>query len=401
MENKEELQQEKTTQEIQEELLDLGTPSNEDTNVAVEEEKNEIVEDTADTADTVPQNSMDDISNLSSADAVALLVKKAKILVDEANSKCDDVKQTLQNDLKDYEEEKANLKATVVSVNNELMHHLGFQQEKLEELEAQEEGIQYGEEQEALEEIEESIKVLKEEDFEEAPAYEPKTDITPIYVQEPSSGGFGAFLLGLIGGGATFAGMAYFASTKLGIQLDPSKAPSMETCKPIFEYYAKLVQQTDPNIGIGIMGGSALLVFLILYKMKKGSKATKNLEFAKMQLAQAEDFVAKKEEAKAKFEEIDTHLKDAIDTFKLYGVLLNEQNGKLARIMFVEADKIASGDFHEKSIQEMQDTQELISEVKEYIATPLADENGSLSSDIKKALANLKSKVDSVLKRLY
>jgi len=395
MENKEDLQQEEMVQEMQEEVEKVTSEieEQENTNIEVTEESIE---------ETTPESSLDeDISNLSNADAVVLLVKKAKILVDEANSKCDDVKQTLQNDLRDYEEEKANLKATVISVNSELMNHLGFQQEKLEELEAQEEGIQYGEEQEALEEIEESIKVLKEEDFEEAPAYEPKSDVSPMYVKEPSSGGFGAFLLGLIGGGATFAGMAYFASTKLGIQLDPSKAPSMETCKPIFEYYAKLVQQTDPNIGMGLMGASALLVFLILYKMKKGSKATKNLEFAKMQLAQAEDFVAKKEEAKAKFEEIDTHLKDAIDTFKLYGVLLNEQNGKLARIMFVEADKIADGNFHEKSIQEMQDTQELISGVKEYIATPLADEDGSLSSDIKKALANLKAKVDSVLKRLY
>ena len=400
MENKEELQQEEIVQEVQEELEVSADDNTQEE--AVEENTTETEEDIIDEEPQEVQNTIDDdLAGLSNADAVTLLVKKAKILVDEANSKCDDVKQTLQNDLKDYEEAKADLKATVINVNNELMNHLGFQQEKIEELEAQEEGIQYAQEQEILDDIEESIEVLKQEDFQEAPAYEVKSDISPMYVQEPSSGGFGAFVMGLIGGAATFGGMAYFASTKLGIKLDPTKAPSMETCKPIFEYYTKLVQQTDPNIGMGLMGISALLVFTILYKMKKGSKAAKNLDFAKVQLSQAEEFVSQKEEAKNRLEEIDSHLKEAIDTFKLYGVILNEQNGKLARIMFVEADKIADGNFHDKSLQEMQDTQELIEKVKEYIATPLTNESGTLSHDIKKSLANLTAKVDSVLERLY
>jgi len=401
MENKEELQQDEIVQQETQEIQEEVDTSLDDVRLDDVQEETEVEEVSEFQVEETEDNTYDELSNLSNTDAVTLLVKKAKILVDEANSQCADIKQTLQNDLKDYEEAKANLKDTVLSVNSELINHLGFQQEKLDELEAQEEGIQYLDEQETLDEIQESIEVLQQDDFQEAPAYEIKSDIAPMYVQEPSSGGFGAFLMGLIGGGVTLAGMAYFASTKLGIKLDPSKLPSMETCKPIFEYYAKLVQQSDPNIGMGLMGASAFLVFLILYKIKKGSRAAKNLEFAKVQLMQAEEFVAQKEDTKAKFEEIDTHLKDAIDTFKLYGVILNEQNGKLARIMFVEADKIADGNFHEKSMKEMQDTQELISEVKEYVATPLADENGSLSNDIKNALANLRVKVENVLKRLY
>jgi hypothetical protein len=350
----------------------------------------------------VEENQLDsDLANLTDAQGVDGLVKKAKILVDEANAKYDEVFDRLKTDLADYQNAKEDLKSTVVDVNGELETLIGYQQDKLDELEAQEEGIQYQEEQEALDSVQDSIEVLSKDDFAEAPEFKLSKDIAPMYVQEPSSGGFGAFLMGLIGGGATFASMAYFASTKLGIKLDPSKMPDMEVCKPIFDFYAKLVKQTDPNIGMGLMGGSALLVFLIIYKMKKSSRATKNLEFAKAQLAQAEEFVAQKEDAKARLEEIDEHCIEAINTFKLYDVVLNEEKAKLARIRFIEDDKIASGNFHSKSIQEMEDTQELISNVKEYVATPMVDESNTLSQEIKKALANLKAKIDSVVSRLY
>ena len=353
------------------------------------------------TNNEVEETVYEDLSNLNNTDAVNLLVQKAKKLVNQVNGQYGNIKQTLQNDINEYEDAKSNLKDIVLSINTELINHLSYQQEQLDELEAQEDGIQYAQEQEELDDIQQSVEILKEDDFQDTPAYEITDNISSMYIQEPSSGGFGAFVMGLIGGGATLASMAYFASTQLGIKLDPSKLPSMETCKPIFEYYTKLVQQSEPTIGMGLMGVSALLVFTIIYKIKKGSRTTKNLEFAKSQLLEAEDFVVQTEYIKSKFEEVDNHLKSAIDIFKLYGVILNEQNGKLARIMFVESDKITDGDFHDKSIKEIQDTQELISEVKKYMATPLSDEDGYLSQEIKQSLSNLKAKVDDVLKRFY
>jgi len=342
-----------------------------------------------------------DIDNLDRGDAVSLLVKKAKILVEEADNKLNEVQAKLKNDLQDYEEEKAKLKSIVVDVNSALLKQLDYQQEHLEELEALEEGIQYGDEMDALESIEESIEVVKNEDFFEAPAYEIKDTISPMYVEEPSSGKFGGFVMGLIGGGATFAGMAYFASTKLGIKLDPSQMPDMEKCKPIFEYYAKLIGQTDPNIGMGVMGASALLVLWIVYAIKKSSKATKNLAFVKEQLHNAESYAEQKQELIDELEKIDAHLNDAKETFKLYGVVLNEQKAKLNRIMFIEADKIADGSLHEKSLQEIEDTRNLVESFKEYLATPLADENGRLSIDITKKISTMKENVDNLIKRLY
>jgi type II secretory pathway pseudopilin PulG len=342
-----------------------------------------------------------DIANLSKSDAVAMLVKKAKILVDEADTKLNDCQATVRSDLQEYESAKAQLKETVVELNNELLKQLDYQQNHLEELEAQEEGIQYGDELEALEKVEESIEVLQTEDFKEAEPYKMANSIPPMYVQEPSSGAFGGFILGLIGGGATVAGMAYFAATKLGIKLDPSKMPNMETCKPIFEYYSKLVGQTDPNIGMGIMGGAGLLVLWILYAMKKSSKASKNLEFAKDQLNQAESYALQKQECKTTMDELDEHIKEAIETFKLYTIMLNEQKAKLNRIMYIEADKIATGNFHDKSLQEINDTRGMVESFKVYIATPLVNEYDKLSGDIKNALSGMKTSVNNLLSRLY
>ena len=349
------------------------------------------------TTDLVDSN----IENLSKTDAVALLIKKAKILVDEADNKLNDCQAVLKNDLQDYENAKATLKSTVISVNSDLLKQLDYQQEQLEELEAMQDGEQYGDELAQLNSIEDSIEIFNKDDFKEASPYEIKNTISPMYVQEPSSGKFGGFILGLIGGGATLAGMAYFASTKLGIKLDPSKIPSMETCKPIFEWYSKLVGQTDPNIGMGIMGGSALLVLWIIYAIKKSSKASKNLEFAKNQLNQSEAYSQQKFDCKVSMDELDKHMQDAIDTFKLYDVMLNEEQAKLNRIMFIEADKIANGDFHEKSLKEIEDTRSLVEAVKDYISIPMVDEEGKLSEDISKSLADMKVTVDKLITRLY
>ena len=342
-----------------------------------------------------------DIANLSKSDAVSMLVKQAKNLVEKADTKLNDCQATLRSNLQEYESAKAQLKETVVELNNELLKQLDYQQNQLEELEAQKEGIQYGDELEALEKAEENIEVLQTEDFKEAEPYKMSNSISPMYVQKPFSGAFGGLILGLIGGGATVASMAYFAATKLGIKLDPSKMPNMETCKPIFEYYSKLIGQTNPNIGMGIMGGAGLFVLWILYAMKKSSKASKNLEFAKNQLNQAESYALQKQECKTIMDELDKYIKEAIETFKLYTVMLNEQKAKLNRITYIEADKIATGSLHDKSLQEIDDTRGMVEAFKAYIAIPLVNEHDKLSMDIKNALTSMKTSVNNLLSRLY
>jgi len=402
MENKEELQQNEIIQEEQvqdiaeEKLEDITIPL--DTEEPNQEEVQEDVQEESTEADNEP---LDELSNLSKADQVEMLVQKAKIIVDEADTTLKDCQASVNIDLETYASIKETLKNTIVDINNDLLIQLEHTENQLEELEAQEEGEQYQEELQTLEDIEKNIDVLKTEDFEEAPLYEPKDTLTPMYVQEPSSGGFGAFITGLIGGGATLAGMAYFASTKLGIKLDPSKLPSMETCKPVFEYYAQLLKQSNPNIGMALMGGSAFLVFLILYKMKKSSKATKNLEFAKQQLQNAEEYVSNKTECKMTMDAIDNHIKEHIDTFKLCDVILKEQQAKLNRIIYIEADNIQNGNLHDKSIKEIEDTREIIECVKEDLSTPLTDEDNRLSQDSLNALQALKDKLDKIISRLY
>jgi hypothetical protein len=368
-------------------------------------EEVETVEATETQEDLVEQNNQtsddSDIANLSKSDAVVALVNKAKELVEDADNKLNESLTTLKNDLQEYEESKTQLKETVIEVNSELKQQIDYQQEHLEELEAQEDGTQFGDELEALQTVEDSIEVLKEEDFVEAQPYKVPSSSSHMYVQEPSSGKFGGFIMGLIGGGATLAGMAYFASTKLGIKLDPTKAPSMETCKPIFDFYAKLVNQNNTEVGMGLMGGTALLVLWLIYTIKKSSKSSKNIEFAKEQLKQAEAYALQKVEDITSIDKLDSHIKEATETFKLYDIILKEQKAKLNRIMYIESDKIASGDLHEKSLQEIDDTRSLIESFKSYIVTPLVNESEKLSDDIVNALSNMKSALDKLLSRLY
>jgi hypothetical protein len=152
---------------------------------------------------------------------------------------------------------------------------------------------------------------------------------------------------------------------------------------------------------MGLMGGTALLVLWLIYTIKKSSKSSKNIEFAKEQLKQAEAYALQKVEDITSIDKLDSHIEEATETFKLYDIILKEQKAKLNRIMYIESDKIASGDLHEKSLQEIDDTRSLIESFKSYIVTPLVNESEKLSDDIVNALSNMKSALDKILSRLY
>ncbi|NPA59315.1 MAG: hypothetical protein GXO30_02450, partial [Epsilonproteobacteria bacterium] len=55
----------------------------------------------------------------------------------------------------------------------------------------------------------------------------------------------------------------------------------------------------------------------------------------------------------------------------------------------------------EKSIKEIEDTRSLVDSFKEYLATPMVDENGKLSANIKKIILTMKENVDKLINRLY
>jgi hypothetical protein len=316
------------------------------------------------------EEAIEQIDKLKKHDAAVLLIKKTKHMVDDTEKQLDACKLLLQEDLKSYEEAKASLKEHALEESEALLEELGYD---------------------------------KEEDlFEETDVvFEAKEEVPPFYVKDVSSGKFSSFLLALIAGILTFAGMVYLAAQKVGVPLDVSKVPSNETATKVIGWYATLFG-AKPDLFLG--GAFVLVVILfvmgLIYGIRVASHANRNLTFAKQQLEEAQEYAKHKGSCKEEMDKVDAHMNDAIKVLKTYEVVLQEQNGKLKRILHIEGVKELPSEYHEKSQREIEDTNMLINAIKNFTGTPMSEE-GKLSGKSTMFLHSAKSKLQKFLDRHY
>ncbi|TET88713.1 MAG: hypothetical protein E3J96_02785, partial [Sulfurovum sp.] len=243
-------------------------------------------------------------------DAAKLLVEKAKIIVQEAEEQMEECKLLLSDDLKGYEEAKKALKEGGLDESEALLLELGYADNSEETIE------------------------------EDSVVFEPKEDLEPIVLQDVSSGKFTGFLLSVLGGVGTLAGLVYLATEKLGITLDVTKIPTSDTMTTILGWFSTLFGAApDTFLGGAFLLFAVLAVMGIIYAIRVSIKGNKNLHFATKQLEEAEAYTAHKGNCKEEMDRVDVHIHDAIATLKTYQVLFNEQKGKLQRILHIEGEK--------------------------------------------------------------
>ena len=337
--------------------------SEEDAKVADVEEEESDVEDNTNEIDS-------HIKNLKNHDAANLLVKKAKIIVDEADMQLQECKLLLESDLKGFNDAKESLKDNGLDASEALLTVLGYTIEK----------------------------DLVDDDM---VAFVPEEKMEPMYIKDVSSGRFSSFIVALIVGFLTLSGLLYVATEKLGIVLNPSKMPTADVLNPIWNWFASLVSMPgNTAVGIGIVASAVLIAMWIVYKIRVTLRAGSNVKMAKEQLVAAEAYCDQKGSCKKEMDKVDAYINDAIETLKLYKVILTEERGKLERILHIEKEKIEEADFHPNSTLEMRDTQEMIEAIKDFMSVPMSEE-GKLSGKSGLFLHRAKTKVQKVIDRLY
>ncbi len=300
------------------------------------------------------------------------LVKEAKVMVKEAEEQTEACKLLLVGDLKEYEHAKESLNRGGLDVCESLLKKLGY-----------------------------VSKVDTGMGVEKVIVFEPKEELAPIVLKNVSSGKFTGFIYSLIGGGVTAVGLIYLATEKLGITLDITKIPSVESMQSIASWFSTaLGLGSNVAIGVGIVTLASLLVMALIYAIRVSLQGSKNLHFAIKQLVEAELYTEEKGNCKTEMDKVDAHMKETVTLLKMYEVLFNEQKGKLERILHIEGSKSKSSDYHEKSFTEIHETKELMRTIKDFIATPMSEE-GKLSDKSVNFLQGAKVQMDKILERLY
>mgnify|MGYP002641395249 CR=1 FL=1 len=299
------------------------------------------------------------------------LVEKAKKIVNEANERRHDCKLLLELNVKEYENAKSQLKNGGLDACEALVKKLGYETKS-----------------DAPQEH-------------EAVIFESKEALKPIVLKDVSSGKFTGFVFALFGGVATAIGLVYLATEKLGMSLNVTKIPSEDVIQSILAWFSTTIGlQENIYIGAMVFSVAVLLVMTLIYVLRVSLKANRNLHFAVKQFVEAELYTEQEAHCKVEMEKVEAHIKDTIDTMKTYEVLLNEQKGKLERILYIEGEKENSRDYHDKSYAQIRETQEIIDTIKAFMETSMSEE-GKLAPQSVLLLQNTKEQVNKVLQRYY
>jgi len=317
------------------------------------------------------KNEADEPKEDSSRDAKQL-IEEARMMVQESDSEIKSCMQVLDEDIEAYEETKSKLLESSVDESKSLLEEVGFESEKLDSPE------------------------------EESVHFEITEVVEPMKVKDLPSGKFGAFILALIAGVAVVAGWIYAATMKLGMTLDVSKVPSQEVQNKLLSWIGGGMTggKGDPMMGMAILALSALIVMWAVYKFKVYLRAQKNLHIAQEVKKEAKFYCTKKEECKKEMDKVSAHIHEVIKALNTFKIFFDEQNGKIRRILHIEG-KRPFGEYHLKSKEEIKHTYILISSLNELIATPMADEGGSVSEEAKSELKKVEHTLKRFEERLY
>ncbi len=328
------------------------------------EEELEEVEENLDTEEK--KESVKPVKKMKKHSIAKQLVEEAKALVDASENEIQDCKLLLADDLKEFDIAKQALKSGGLDAAQALIETLGHTIESIDE----------------------------DEDF---VLFDAKDDVAPITLKDVHSGRFTGLILSLLGGAATLGGLIYLATEKLGLTLDMSKVPSAETIEKILGWFGTQIGRPDDAINGGLMVGAAVLaVMAIIYWIRVGLKGGSNLRFAQKQIEETHEYISKKASCKEEMDKVDAHISDAIKVLKDYEIVLNEQAGKLKRILHFEGQKENSTEYHNQSLAEMKDTQNLIENITRFISTPMSEE-GKLSGKSTLFLHSAKEALQKVL----
>ena len=308
------------------------------------------------------------IQNLKKHDAAILLVKKAKFLVNDVSNQMCECKIMFDKDLVGYENAKKSLHSNGLDACEFLLSQLCYVSKKSSQSENE---------------------II----------FEPKDNFEILDIQDISRGKVTAIFLALVLSLIVGMAMVFMAINQLNISYDLSIIPMGELVNPVLNWHASFLGMDDkPFIGAIMISVVMLFISWFSYTRYIGWKEKRNLAMAKEQLRIAEYYCDDKLSCQEQMKRVDKFINKSIAILSLYQTVLGEQEKKLRKILHEERSNISTSDFYSKSLRVMQNTQELINYIKDFMAVPMSEE-GKLSAKSGLFLLRAQNRIEKVINR--
>jgi len=221
-----------------------------------------------------------------------------------------------------------------------------------------------------------------------------------LQVKYPSQGRFKGFFYGLLASAATLSGLAAYGAKLSNLPLTLSTFMQKSNLDTIASKYLALLNiDKAPLYGYAVVGGVSLLVGFIVYKLTTFMQKIKNEKYVK---SLEENTIEYKQRLKGKIEELKKML-EHLDKIKLvnkkYDVILQEQNAKINRMLFIEQPKKLD-DLHKNSKLEVEKTLLIVDELIKLMDTPVSKDD-KINEESIANLASANSVINEVIKKLY
>jgi len=219
-------------------------------------------------------------------------------------------------------------------------------------------------------------------------------------IKEPSKGRGKGFFYGLVASVASLAGVALYGAKISNLPLTTATFMQKSNLDTIVSNYLKLLNLDKPALYgyIGI-GAGALLIGFIIYKLTTYIQKLKNAKYINSLEESSKEYSSR---LQSKIEDI-KELLEQLDKIKLvnkkYDVILQEQNAKINRMLFIEQPKEID-DLHKTSKLEVEKTILILDEFIKLMDTPVSKDD-KLNADSVTNLNSANSVINEVIKKLY
>jgi len=343
----------------------------------LEQEANETSEDTTEEDTTESEVSEDKLIEIAEVQ-----LSKPKKGHDELVAKIDATKEKAQEVYDKYKkldkelEEKAT--ALVRQENNILKTTIANTLAQLKELQV-----------EALEDENATINEIKLDNKEQL-----------LDIKYPSKGRFSAFsfatLTTLIGVAGAFAYGTKLANIPLSLNTFLDKA----NWNSIALKYGELINIKDNALaGYLVVGVSSLVLGVIVYKILTILKGNKNKKYVSKLENDLNQYLSNIEQKSNSIKELIEHTDNIKLVMQKYDIILQEQNAKLKRMLFIEQPQSVE-DLQKASKLEVDKTILILDELLKLMNTPVS-EDIKINSESQEQLKEANSIINEVIKKLY
>ena len=221
-----------------------------------------------------------------------------------------------------------------------------------------------------------------------------------LKIQEPPSGKFKGFMLGLFVALITITALFAYGAYLAKLPLKPPTLLQKSNLDLISQKFVELTHLQIPSWGGYVLVALiALIVWFLVYKLIVLLTGLKNQKYISKKEQESQEYKLNLQRKKQNLIDLIEHIDKVMSVNKKYDIILQEQNAKLNRIIFIEEPKELN-DLHPKSKSEVDKTILLIDELVKLMDTPVSI-NDKLNPHSVDALKSANVIINEVIKGLY